>query len=430
MRLPSRGRVIRMAEAGAQFLVMDCQHLGSAIHSCVLFLRCAARSHLDTTARMITPVRSEHEPRSRSAILVQKTTDSEFCSSRQTPVRSHRQPGPADEVCDKAVRAIGSRLKGMRRLMRRAADKSVRNVEHVHDFRVWTRRASAAMRLFQDYLPRRRAGWINRRLKRMGRMAGRVRDCDVVARGPAGGHDPGTKRWLEETLARRAETRKPLVAAYQRTRRSRRFKRQVRRLLRRLKFRGRATEGGPPRFADWARARIRETMKRFFAASPGANAGMAGFHRFRIRARGLRYTMEILVDAFPPGFREKLYPRITAVQERLGRIHDLAVEQDQLGRRLKATHSVAEEVLLRHVLGGCHLRSKKMLKAFSEWCTPGYLAELRAAFEEILDAKARPGAAPRASPVRRRRSHRDGGEVRHDLAPRIRPLPPKRRLNA
>src|SRR5438874_1912100 len=53
------------------------------------------------------------------------------------------------------------------------------DVEHVHHLRVATRRTAAALRLFRDCLPAKRAKEARKRLKRIRRAAGEARDWDV-----------------------------------------------------------------------------------------------------------------------------------------------------------------------------------------------------------------------------------------------------------
>jgi CHAD domain-containing protein len=46
------------------------------------------------------------------------------------------------------------------------------------------------------------------------------------------------------------------------------------------------------------------------------------FHNLRIRAKKLRYTMEIVKVAFEPCFRKRLYRRVVALQDVMGMVID------------------------------------------------------------------------------------------------------------
>src|SRR5262245_59267031 len=62
---------------------------------------------------------------------------------------------------------------------------AARNLSHdgepVHQLRVSTRRASAALKLYRDWLPRDRYRWLTRRLHKIRRAANVARDLDVLA---------------------------------------------------------------------------------------------------------------------------------------------------------------------------------------------------------------------------------------------------------
>src|SRR5262245_57840761 len=54
------------------------------------------------------------------------------------------------------------------------------DVEKVHQLRVSTRRAIAALKLYRDWLPRRTRRWLKKRLNDSREAAGAARDLDVL----------------------------------------------------------------------------------------------------------------------------------------------------------------------------------------------------------------------------------------------------------
>src|SRR5207248_2386197 len=60
-----------------------------------------------------------------------------------------------------------------------AVDKPHEDAEHVHQLRVGTRRAAAALRVFADALPHKLLKGTRRTLRRIRRAAGDARDWDV-----------------------------------------------------------------------------------------------------------------------------------------------------------------------------------------------------------------------------------------------------------
>src|SRR6476646_9779482 len=82
---------------------------------------------------------------------------------------------PTDRV---ARRALRMRLRAVAHYL----DKSVGGddeAEHVHQIRVWSRRASAALRLFSPAVPKGAKNRVKKTLRRLRRRAGAIRDCDV-----------------------------------------------------------------------------------------------------------------------------------------------------------------------------------------------------------------------------------------------------------
>jgi hypothetical protein len=57
---------------------------------------------------------------------------------------------PADRTIDVAVRTLGGRLDAVLYYLPLAAEKADEDTEYVHQLRVWTRRATAALRLYED----------------------------------------------------------------------------------------------------------------------------------------------------------------------------------------------------------------------------------------------------------------------------------------
>ncbi len=78
----------------------------------------------------------------------------------------------------------------------------------------------------------------------------------------------------------------------------------------------------PALFRDWAAARFTKVADEFAAAMPNESSDAAALHQFRIRAKALRYAIELVAPAFGPELRKELYPIVEELQERLGRVQD------------------------------------------------------------------------------------------------------------
>ena len=86
-------------------------------------------------------------------------------------------PGmPADEA---ARVALSVRLSAVRHRLPPAAERAAEDVEHVHQLRVATRRAGAAVGIFRDLLPPKPRRAARTVLRAVNRAAGAARDWDV-----------------------------------------------------------------------------------------------------------------------------------------------------------------------------------------------------------------------------------------------------------
>ena len=282
---------------------------------------------------------------------------------------------PDDRAVDVAARALAGRLDAVRRYLRRSARAA--EAEDVHQLRVWARRADAALRLYADLLPRRRAKWFRRWLKRLRRAAGRVRDSDVFARRLTGPHEP----WPARLVAARRRGHRKIRRLADRLDNGRRLRRRTARLLDRM---GDRPAGATVRFGEWARASLRPLAASFFAAVPGEAADDAALHRFRIRGKQLRYGMELLAGAFPPAFRGELYPLVRELQERLGLVNDLATARRRLEEWLAGSGNPATVSHLRRRLEAAGEELVRAREDFRRWWTPEVRDALRGRFDELL----------------------------------------------
>jgi CHAD domain-containing protein len=151
--------------------------------------------------------------------------------------------------------------------------------------------------------------------------------------------------------------------------------------------------GTADRFGDWAAGRLRDTARRFIDAVPADRADEAALHRLRIRGKELRYVMELLAAAFPGELRADLYPTVESMQDRLGRVNDLATACADLRRKSETAGGKA--VAWRRLWRDEQARLDLTRREFWEWCVPPRLGHLRRRLEALC-ASAPAHAAPAA----------------------------------
>jgi CHAD domain-containing protein len=300
---------------------------------------------------------------------------------------------PRDRVADVARRTLEARLAAIQYYLPLAAERADEDVEYVHQLRVWARRATAALCLYEDLLPRRRYRWMRKQLKRVRRAANDARDCDVLLeRLKKRQTGRGAQRWLEAVRAERAVAQKAVVAVHERLGPDRRFARRIDKLVQRVRGRGDAkARGAASHFADWARQHLRPVVERFFCAEPSDRADETALHQFRIRGKELRYALELLAGAFPERARTELYPAVEEMQDRLGEINDLATAKARLRHKIEVARDRSEAASWRRLLTNEQRHLDDARQAFWEWCTSHLLQDLHVGFEAILT---RPGQDP------------------------------------
>lgn len=289
---------------------------------------------------------------------------------------------PEDRVQDVARQTLEARLAAVQHFLPLAAEKAEEDIEHVHQLRVFTRRTTAALKLYADLLPRKLARWLGRQLRRIRHAANDARDFDVLGERWARDHPTGqAQRLFAHVQERRTEAQQLIVAIHERMQRDHCLEDRIARLLRRVRPRGKDRGNlKNTHFGDWARRQLRPLVKKFFRAAPSHMEDVAALHQFRIRGKELRYAMELLVGAFPPALRETLYPAIESLQDKLGEINDHVTAQMRLRERLKE-EDPAERSHGQQLLNKERTRFEQACQAFLAWWTPQQREALRAEFE-------------------------------------------------
>ena len=145
------------------------------------------------------------------------------------------EASPDELLEDVAVRSLDSRLQPVMHYVPLAARHPEKDIEYVHQMRVWARRASAALSLYQAVLPKRRRKWISAQLKRIRRAANDARDSDVFAlRLAADKQQPGVVHLLEQVRKHRRESQQPIIEVWKELFELGRFPRRAAKLLNQL----------------------------------------------------------------------------------------------------------------------------------------------------------------------------------------------------
>lgn len=225
-----------------------------------------------------------------------------------------------------ASRVLRSRLARLWHFLVYSVREPMTETENVHQLRVFTRRSTAALEIFEPWLPGRRGRKVRKRVNKVRKAAGAARDLDVLwlSIRSRQEHSPSAnnEKLLELIVARRQEAQKPIVALLEHLI-ARRFDRKIDKLVKRIRRKDR-NDSRDQRWECLARESLGALVGPYLEAAGGEMADVAAMHAFRIQGKRVRYAMELFAGAFDNEFRQDLYPLVAMLQDRLGLINDHA----------------------------------------------------------------------------------------------------------
>jgi CHAD domain-containing protein len=294
-------------------------------------------------------------------------------------------PGePVDEV---ARRALSARLDSVWYLLSRAAVDDPQP-EHVHQLRVATRRATAALRIFDALLPPRRARKMQKQLKRIRRAAGDARNLDVLSARLQKDYpdwDTSHSAKLQEFLVKlRKQAQPPIEKLHKHLSDRDRFERRSEALIDRVRIRSEDEPAEAHTFLAAARHDLGSLVDQFFTAAAADLTQAAALHAMRIAGKRVRYGMEIFGGAFGPALRQEIYPLVVEIQEKLGAINDHVTAAQLYSGWLGQSDDPELAEILRPQIEDEHAATERQSREFLQWWTAGRSAELLRRFDEQL----------------------------------------------
>jgi CHAD domain-containing protein len=311
------------------------------------------------------------------------------------PVSQRVDPiGREDPVVRAAAELLRLRLKLVRQRFSQAA-RCGGDVEKIHQLRVATRRVSAALDLFRELLPRKAAKKIARLQGRIRRAAGKIRDCDLLL---ARFDEPAANGQSVPLVARIRERRQKayesLCAVHRKYVVSGEMKRRTKTLLRKTRRKDqRHADSVSERFSQWCPARLQSCLADFFEAAAPSLDDFSQLHRFRIRAKALRYAIELVAPAFARELSTELYPEVERLQTLLGEINDESTILAALGKEVADDRTACYAEELERQIARARQAIREREDAYAAWWTPERREQLKRRFQELV-------AAPRSAQAR------------------------------
>jgi CHAD domain-containing protein len=280
-------------------------------------------------------------------------------------------------VSDAARVSLEARLSTVAYWLPLASRQIDDDIEKVHQLRVSTRRAIAALQLYRDWLPRDGYRWLAERLKKIRRAAGAARDLDVLAEwirdelnGRAGG-------LLAVVADERAAAQPAIMAIADKCEAENRLRRKMYGMLASVRPRGKREKKQDVSFHNWAETQLARAAEGFFAALPNQSSDLSALHEFRIQGKQLRYTLELLAAAFGPELKDEFYPVVEELQEQLGRINDCVAADERLRRWRRKLDAPQEHDTIDTLIALKHTELDKALADYRGWWTNERAESLR-----------------------------------------------------
>lgn len=227
--------------------------------------------------------------------------------------------------------ALAVRLGAVRDRLPAAVLQADADVENVHQLRVSTRRAAAALRIFADCLPSRLYEKTRKTLRSLRRSAGAARDWDVfldmvltrLAR-PNAKQRSGLVYLFGYACAERDAAQQQLRDAHDA--KAAPFIECIAEIANYLE----TTRPSSATLRDLAGTTLPELLRELEAAARADLQSYEALHQVRILGKKLRYAMEIFECCFASEFRQRYYPAVVDMQDILGLANDSYTAREQL----------------------------------------------------------------------------------------------------
>jgi CHAD domain-containing protein len=281
---------------------------------------------------------------------------------------------PETHVSQAARKTLRRRLRSVWALLKPAAERAERSTEYVHQLRVATRRALAALEGYAELLPQRKVEKMTKRLNRIRKRAGEARDYDVLVERLSARPEAERLAPLIEAIGRRRrEVQAPIREVFRKLKK-RDFPHAVRKLVDRVHV---ARDGRRMSFGRWACVGTERTTAAFFAAAGGNLDDLAELHQFRIAGKNLRYVLEYFAGGLGPDVRNSLYPEVERMQSLLGIVNDHATALAHFEAWRKEWDDPQLAELIDEQIAGERAALEDARREFFRWWTPQRASELR-----------------------------------------------------
>lgn len=290
---------------------------------------------------------------------------------------------PGARVSRVGKQAIRVRLRAVLHFLQRV-DEPEAQAEMIHQLRIWTRRSAAALRLFEEIVPRTGGKAMKKRLRKLRAAAGQVRDCDVLLERLREGESDPPRTIVKALKARRREARQGLCAMQKQLLRRHKLEREMEKLVGQLDWPKRHSSRKSPPFDAWCRAQLGPLGELFFSLAESDLAKDTELHELRIAGKRLRYALELAPAALPTRLHQRLYEALSDLQERLGTVCDHLAAAVRLQEWRADTKSRDDRQALKTAMEQEQQQLAIRRRQFLRWWSAARRERLRADWESAI----------------------------------------------
>lgn len=280
-------------------------------------------------------------------------------------------------VCELARAAICQRLATVSENFPLAAAGNLEDREPIHQLRVSTRRAVAALELFADYCPPRRTRKLQKLLKRIRRTAGAARDLDVFTHRLSKTATEVHQLLVPHFETKREAAQQEIASLYEKLYKDDQLTRRIEAVNARIKPRGkRARRQCDKQIDAWAPKQLHKAICRLLGDVPDSFDEPAELHPLRIDGKRLRYSLELLASCVREDTYKALYSLLEELQDRLGAINDHLIAMERLEQHADENRAAFDCAIKNERTG-----MEKSVTEFRPWFYKKFLPKFKAVIQ-------------------------------------------------
>jgi CHAD domain-containing protein len=249
--------------------------------------------------------------------------------------------------------------------------------EAIHQLRVWSRRAQAALELFSPCLPRAQVQRMKKTLRKLRSAAGDVRDCEIHLDRLQDDQQEAPKRIVRMLKKERRQARQKLKALRRRMLKDGRYQRRVERLLAGIAWPKRHSSRRSPPFAAFCKQQLAPLATEFFNMAGANLRDDETLHALRIAGKKWRYALELAPTVMSSHNHHLLYENLSLAQDRLGEVCDQIAAIEHIRTWLEKSPKKSHRKRLKALLSREEDQQVRLRAQLLRWWTPARRRRIR-----------------------------------------------------